>query len=164
MRMPFALLLAALLSSPLIAQQDFSPPPTQKTDDAVRKTIGEKADKLNRQLAELRRLNVSDQILVEIEVYLKAAVWIVKHDDFFHKDAADWTVKVLDRELVARQSGGLGGDAVAFGTRGARLSVPIARRSTARCSRSPSPIRPTTARIHARSTGSTSCCTAGTPA
>ena len=35
-----------------------------------------------------------------MEIYLKAAEWIVRYSEFYHKDAADWTLQVLDDGLL----------------------------------------------------------------
>src|SRR5262249_30155833 len=95
---PGAVLLVLSLGSAFA--QDFAPPPSNKPDDAVRKQIAEKTEKLGKELTDLRRLGVHDPVLAEIEIFHKAAVWIVRHDEFFHKDAGDWTLKVLDRGLL----------------------------------------------------------------
>jgi hypothetical protein len=78
----------------------FAPPaPTPPSED-VRKTIEARGDKLTRDLAELRRLGVPDYLLVDVEIYRKAALWVVRHDEFYGKDAAAWTVEALDRGLL----------------------------------------------------------------
>jgi dienelactone hydrolase len=78
----------------------FAPPaPTPPAED-VRKTIETRGDKLTRDLAELRRLGVPDSLLVDVEIYRKAALWIARHDEFYGKDAAAWTVDALDRGLL----------------------------------------------------------------
>jgi dienelactone hydrolase len=87
----------------------FAPPePTPPSDD-VRKTIEARGEKLTRQLGELRRLGVPDYILADVEIYQKASLWIVRHNEFYGKDAADWTVDVLDRGLL-RASEAMRGD------------------------------------------------------
>lgn len=98
---PFAaiLLSIALAPAPLFAQ-DFSPPKSNKPDEATRKALKAKLDKLGRELTELKRLGVRDPVMAEVEVFHKAATWITRHDEFYHKDSADWTDKVLDRGLL----------------------------------------------------------------
>lgn len=98
---PFAAVLlgTALLPASLFAQ-DFSPPKANKPDEATRKALVAKIDKLSKELTELARLGVRDPVLAEVEVYHKAATWILKHDEYYHKDSADWTDKVLDRGLL----------------------------------------------------------------
>jgi hypothetical protein len=87
----------------------FAPPaPTPPSDD-LRKTIEARGDKLTHDLAELRRLGVPDYLLVDIEIYRKAALWVLRHDEFYGKDAAAWTVEALDRGLL-RASEQLRGD------------------------------------------------------
>ena len=93
------LLTTALLPAPLFAQ-DFSPSKSNKPDEATRKSIVARTDKLGKELTELRRLNVRDHVLAEIEIFHKAATWILRHDEFYDKNSADWTDKVLDRGLL----------------------------------------------------------------
>jgi dienelactone hydrolase len=87
-------------ASTLLAQQDFSPPPANQPSEAALKEIREKTDKLAKWLAELRRLGVHDPVLAEVEIYHKAAAWIVRHNEFYHKNSGEWTLAVLDRGLL----------------------------------------------------------------
>jgi dienelactone hydrolase len=75
-------------------------PPANAPDDATRKNIEARKDKLAAAVTSLRRQGVGDPFLADVEVYLKAAAWITRYDEFFQKDAADWTLAALDRGLL----------------------------------------------------------------
>jgi len=84
----------------LFAAMQYAPPPSVKPDDATLKSIEARADQLADKLAQLRRVGVHDPILGDIEIYHKAAIWTVKHDEFYNKASADWTLAILDRGLL----------------------------------------------------------------
>ncbi len=77
--------------------QNFDPPKSQPPDEAKLMAIKEKTKKIESKLAALRRKKVLDVHLVEIEVYLKAADWILRHDEFYGDKAVDWTLEILAR-------------------------------------------------------------------
>ena len=59
----------------------------------------------SRAITSLRRQNVRDPWLAELEIYHKAATWVVEHNEFYQPAAADWTQEALDRGLLrARQA------------------------------------------------------------
>jgi dienelactone hydrolase len=91
--------LGAATASTLCAQ-DFQPPPAVKIDDATRKKIADKTGKLGDELAKLRRKGIGEPVLAEVEIYHHAAVMIVKHDEFFQKESAAWTLEALDQGLA----------------------------------------------------------------
>jgi predicted esterase len=68
-------------------------------DEAALKTIRDKTDQLARAIADLKKQGVPDAKLVDVEVFHKAAVWIVRHEEWYGKDYAKWTVEDLDRGL-----------------------------------------------------------------
>ncbi len=78
----------------------YAPPPPVTVSEEVRKLIEARGDKLARDLTELRRQGVPDPLLVDVEVYRKAAVWTVRHNEFYDKDAGERTVAVLERGLL----------------------------------------------------------------
>src|SRR5262249_14450128 len=51
-------------------------------------------------LESLRRQGVRDPWLAEVQIYHKAASWIVRHNEFYTADAAKWTLAALDRGLL----------------------------------------------------------------
>src|SRR5260370_19088606 len=83
-----------------VPPQDCAPPPAQAPDEATLKAIAAKAEKLGDRLQKMRRNGLRDPNLAEVEIYYKAALWITRHNEFYHKDAADWTLETLDRGLV----------------------------------------------------------------
>ncbi len=82
------------------SSSQYAPPPAVPVAEDVRKLIQARLDKLSRELGELRRLGVPDPILADIEVYRKAALWTLRHNEFFDKDAGERTVAVLERGLL----------------------------------------------------------------
>jgi dienelactone hydrolase len=102
---PLRLLLSAAVlaaaAGRLPAQaQDYTPPPSQTPDAATLKTIAERSDKLGRALRSLRDRDVPEWLRADVEVYRKAAEWITRHDEFYQKDYAAWTLDALDRGLL----------------------------------------------------------------
>jgi pimeloyl-ACP methyl ester carboxylesterase len=96
------LLLAAVVvaaAGPLPAQ-DYTPPPSQPPDEATQKAIAERADKLDAAVQSLHRRGAPEPLVAEAEVYLKAATWITRHNEFYQKDYAAWTLDALDRGLL----------------------------------------------------------------
>jgi hypothetical protein len=89
----------SLVVAPASAQ-DYNPPPANLPSAEVAKQIAVKIERLDKQLIGLRRQGVTDTLLVDVEVYLRAAEAIVQHKEFFHKDSAAWTLAVLDRGLL----------------------------------------------------------------
>lgn len=97
--------LAALLFAPgtvfvFAAAAQYAPPPAVKPSEEIRKKIEERKDKLDAALRLFRREKIPDPILADIEVYLKAATWITRHNEFYDKNAGDWTVEALERGLL----------------------------------------------------------------
>ncbi|HXG10187.1 MAG TPA: prolyl oligopeptidase family serine peptidase [Gemmataceae bacterium] len=102
MRRSFFWLVALVLLpfAGLLPAQEFQPPPAQAPDPGKLKEIAERTERLGRRLLALRRQNVRDPYLAEVEIYHKAAEWIVHHNEFYQKEAADWTLEALDRGLL----------------------------------------------------------------
>src|SRR5947207_2164210 len=102
MTAPRTCLLLALLTAGLVAaqpQQNFDPPPPNAPDDAARKALVQQCRKLFIEVESLRRLGVADPTLAEVEVYLKGVDWILKYNEFFHRDSAAWTREAIERGL-----------------------------------------------------------------
>jgi predicted esterase len=93
-------LVLLLLATSMLLAQNFAPPAAQAPDESKLKAIAAKTDRLGKALASIRKQNVRDPALAEVEIYHKAAVWIVRHNEWYSKDSADWTLDVLDRGLV----------------------------------------------------------------
>jgi hypothetical protein len=80
--------------------QQFAPPAAKTPDEATLKAIAARTEKLGKAIEALRRQNVRDPVLAEVEIYHKAAVWIVRHQEWYTADAGAWTLAVLDRGLL----------------------------------------------------------------
>jgi predicted esterase len=81
----------------------FAVPPKETPpvpDEAVIKSLGEQTDKLASKIAVLRRLGITDPYLAEVEVYHKAAAWLLDREEFDQKGVVDWTREILDRGLL----------------------------------------------------------------
>ena len=100
--------------------------------------------------------------VADVEIYLKAAEWIVRHEEWFANDSAKQTLAVLDDGLERAKAATAGQDAVARRAGQAGRRAATARGSTARCSRTPSRFPAGYGKDRARSGGSTSSCTAAT--
>ena len=68
--------------------------------EAIKKSIDAKTRKLETVLAALRRQGVHDPWLADVEIYHKAATWIVRHNEFYQEESGQWTLDVLDRGLL----------------------------------------------------------------
>src|SRR5260370_12358485 len=102
------LLAVALLavSVRLAPAQNYAPPPSKPPDEATLKVIADKTARLGSLLNSLRRQDIRDPYLSDIEIYHKAALWIARHNEFYQAEAGDWTLDALDRgTLRARQLG-----------------------------------------------------------
>ncbi len=97
---PLFLVLSVLTIAAAASAQNFAPPPSRAPDEATRKAIEAKAAKLDRAVAALRRQGARDPWLAEVEIYHKAAAWILRHNEFYAADAVRWTQEALDRGLL----------------------------------------------------------------
>ncbi len=69
-------------------------------DRATLATIKERLAKLEKALAGLRKQGVRDPAYADVEVYRKAVVWLLEHNEFYDKNSAKWALEVLDRGLL----------------------------------------------------------------
>src|SRR5204863_6000370 len=95
-------ILVPLSLSAILAAQPaltFPPPKVTPPDKETLEAIQARGRKLADALERLQRLGVRDPALADIEVYLKAARWIVKHGEFY-RDSAKWVLPVLDQGLL----------------------------------------------------------------
>ncbi len=83
-----------------LPSQQFAPPAVKPPDEATLKAIRAKTEKLEHAVLSLRKQGVRDPALPDIEIFHKAAVWIVRHNEFYQPNFADWTLTVLDRGLL----------------------------------------------------------------
>lgn len=77
-------------------------------DPAVLKEIDERGNKLGSALGELRRLGVPDTLLVDIEVYHKAALWAVQHGELSQHGDPERALAALDRGMLRATQAGRG--------------------------------------------------------
>jgi predicted peptidase len=98
---PVTLTFAVLLTSlTLLPAQQFAPPKPNVPDEATLKAIAAKTEKLEKAIADLKKNEANkDADIAEVEIYHKAAVWIVRHNEFYSKDSGAWTLEVLDDGL-----------------------------------------------------------------
>src|SRR4051794_25420069 len=99
MKLACSALLLLLWVAPLEAQNYKAPPGKPPAADVLQ-AIKDKTDKLGKMIAILRKQGVRDPGLADAEIYHEAAVKIVEHNEFFHTDAGNWTLDVLDRGLL----------------------------------------------------------------
>jgi pimeloyl-ACP methyl ester carboxylesterase len=85
MRTLLTFFLASLGTSAMA--QNFDPPPAKTPDAATLKLITERTAKLKDAAAEME---------ADVQIFAKAAEWIVRHDEWFTADSAKQTLAVLD--------------------------------------------------------------------
>jgi dienelactone hydrolase len=78
----------------------YAPPPAKTPPQKTLEEIRARTEKLAGALEHLRNQNVRDPALAEIEIYHKAALWTLRHNEFYNDHSADWTLDVLDRGLL----------------------------------------------------------------
>lgn len=84
----------------IVSAAQYAPPPAVKPSEEVLKKIDALAGKLDDALKLLRREQVQEPILTDIEVYHKAAAWIMRHNEFYDKNSGEWTIEALERGLL----------------------------------------------------------------
>ncbi len=80
-------------------QPKFDQPKTYPPDAAALKQIEAKTAELRKAVAALPKDTTTDDVIADVEVYAKAAEWIVRHGEWFQKDSAKHTLAVLDAGL-----------------------------------------------------------------
>ncbi|MDY3551817.1 hypothetical protein R5W24_000897 [Gemmata sp. JC717] len=82
-------------------------PKTFIPDAATLKQIKDKTEELRKAIAALKQKAVADDMLVEVEIYLKAAENIVRFEEWLAKDSIKWTFATLEQGLSrAKQAEG----------------------------------------------------------
>lgn len=97
---PLSLFLALAVAAGPLGAQDFAPPQAKAPDEETLKAINEKTNRLRQAIDSLRRQGVADPYLAEVQVFHKAAVWIVRHNEFFQPNDGQRVLDVLDRGLL----------------------------------------------------------------
>ncbi|MCY2969013.1 MAG: hypothetical protein NT069_36210, partial [Planctomycetota bacterium] len=86
---------------------NYDPPKTQRPDAATLTQIAEKTDELRAALASLRTRNLPDPLMIDVEIYLKAAENIVRFDEWYTAESGKWALTTLDQGLArAKQAEG----------------------------------------------------------
>jgi pimeloyl-ACP methyl ester carboxylesterase len=93
-------ILSLLLALGQAARGQYAPPAPMPPDDATRKQIESRTDELRKVVERMRAAGVKDPFLADIEIYQRAAEMILKHGEFYGKDAGKWTLDVLDRGFL----------------------------------------------------------------
>jgi hypothetical protein len=93
-----ALALLPLAAGPAAAQKA-DPPRLFPPDEATLKQIEAKTAELRKAVAALPKDTTTDDVIADVEVYAKAAEWIVRHGEWFAKDSPRQTLAVLESGL-----------------------------------------------------------------
>ncbi len=65
-------------------------PKVSKPDEATLKQIAEKTDQLRKALEGLRSKDFSDDVRIDVEIYLKAAENIVRFEEWYNNNSGKW--------------------------------------------------------------------------
>ena len=77
-------------------------PKTFRPDAATQKQIEERTEELRKAIAALKEKKIPDDVLVEVEIYLKAAENIVRFDEWFTRTAGSGHSRRSTRAWTAR--------------------------------------------------------------
>ncbi len=102
-----AQLLTLGLAMRVDAQQNYDPPPPFPPDALTAKLIATKSEEL---LSTVNALPTSlpRDVKADVAVYLKAAVWIARHNEYYVKDSGKQTLAVLDAGLARAKAAATG--------------------------------------------------------
>ncbi|MBA4066239.1 MAG: hypothetical protein C0501_21490 [Isosphaera sp.] len=82
-------------------------PKTFIPDAATLQTIKDKTEQLRKAVEGLKAKKLPDDVLVEVEIYLKAAENIVRFEEWLHASSVKWALQTLDQGLDrAKQADG----------------------------------------------------------
>lgn len=77
----------------------FDPPKAVKPDEATLKQIAEKTEQLRKAVEALKAKKTADDVLIEVEIYLKAAENIVRFEEWYAAASGKWALTTLDQGL-----------------------------------------------------------------
>ncbi len=100
LRLPVALAALAVAAALLPAQQNYDPPKTTPPTEEQKKEITARMERLQERLNQLQRRGVRDPMLADTAVYLKAALWVTRFDEFYGDKSAAWALDVLADGLL----------------------------------------------------------------
>jgi dienelactone hydrolase len=86
-------------SSLLVAQQPFPSPKSLKISETEHKQITQKLAELQAVIDTLKQENHQKRLLGDVEIYAKAADWILRHGEFYRPGYAKDTVTALETGL-----------------------------------------------------------------
>ncbi len=99
MRLPLAAAAATVFAASALGQPMFDVPKAIKPDASDLDKIAAKTAELKKAFDALPK-TTPDDVRVDVEVYLKAAEWIVRHGEWFTKESPKQTLAVLDAGLA----------------------------------------------------------------
>lgn len=88
----------ALVAATAAFAQKFDPPAAKSPDEKTLDHIKQRTIKFQEAITALPAAT-PEFMRSDVEIYLKAAEWIVRHDEWFHADSGKWTLAVLDQGL-----------------------------------------------------------------
>ncbi len=77
----------------------FDPPKAAKPAADTLKVIAEKTEQLRKAVEGLKAKEIADDVLIEVEIYLKAAENIVRFEEWYHANSGKWALTTLDQGL-----------------------------------------------------------------
>ncbi len=93
----FAILCSLLMTS-LTTAQSFDPPPVKRPNEKTMELIQHRLIKLREAVEKLPK-SLAEHVRADVEIYRKAAEWMVNHQEFYHADAGKWTLTTLEQGL-----------------------------------------------------------------
>ena len=99
MRLPLAAAAATVFAASALGQPMFDVPKAIKPDASDLDKIAAKTAELKKAFDALPKAT-PDDVRVDVEVYLKAAEWIVRHGEWFTKESPKQTLSVLEAGLA----------------------------------------------------------------
>src|SRR5262245_26129815 len=81
-----------------VFSQNFDPPPAKTPDAATLKQIANRTTRLKDAVAAVVK-DLPEVHRSDLEVYVKAAEWIVRHQEWFTADSGKQTLAVIDQGL-----------------------------------------------------------------
>jgi hypothetical protein len=74
-------------------------PKAYRPDAATLQQIKDRTEELRKAVAALKDKKIPDDVLIEVEIFLKGAENIVRFEEWLHRDSVKWTLTTLDRGL-----------------------------------------------------------------
>lgn len=97
------ILIALSIAATPICAQNYDPPPPKKPDQATLKLIDERTAKLKEVVADAVK-KIDEIHRPDLEVYVKAVDWIVRHQEWYTADSGKQTLAVIDQGIERAES------------------------------------------------------------